>query len=85
MRVRLHRLRDRGKIVALRLVDRIVELRVDRPQPPIPGQLEREIAAPLPRPPAAEMQPVAAREQAEEQNESVVPIVIAGNGVDERA
>ena len=48
MRIRLHGLGDGRKIIALRLVDRIVELCIDSPQPPIPCQLKREIAASLP-------------------------------------
>ncbi len=69
---------DVGEVLKLGFVDRSSELDVDAPQPPAVGELEREVAAALARPPTTD--PAVATEDAGEVEQPVVPVVGARNG-----
>jgi hypothetical protein len=64
----------------LGVVDVRPELLVDREQPPVGGQLDREVGPPLLGAPTADVPVLAPREQAQEGGEPVVPVVVAGQG-----
>src|SRR3989338_2793841 len=69
--------REPAEVVELPRVDVRLELDVHGPEPPPVRELEGEVAALLPRPPAAEQALLA--EPAREADEVVVPVVVAGD------
>ena len=73
---------DAPEVVDLGRVDVGVELDVDADQPPPLRQLDREVAAPLLGPPAAD--PPALAEEPQERGQAVVPVVVAGDGEQRR-
>ncbi len=74
-----HGLRDLREIVGLGRVDVLAQLDIDAPHPPAVGQPAREITAVLGGTPIADRGRPAAAEQRQEQDQPVIPIVIAGN------
>src|SRR6185295_17018408 len=71
---------DVAEVLDLRRVDVGLQLPVGSDQPPPAGQLQGEVAASLPRAPAAEVAAAELRaEQSRKRGESVVPVVIPGN------
>jgi hypothetical protein len=72
--------RPRAEVLELPVVEVRVELDVDGPDPPVVRQLHREVAAPLARHPVADAA-LGGAEHAQEADEAVVPVVVAGQRV----
>ena len=77
MRVGGHLRGDIDEIFFLRLIDLRTELQIDRQQPPIARQLQREITAGLSGLAAGEAARGSAK-RARERDQTVVPVVVAG-------
>ena len=83
---RLHVLDDDlAEVLDLRHVEIALQLAVAADQPPVVRELEDEVTAALPRPPAGEAAAAdVGAEEPRERGKPVVPIVVAGHGVDVR-
>ncbi len=83
---RLHvALGDLAEVLHLRHVEVALQLAVAAHQPPAMRELQHEVAAALARPPAGEATTAdVGAEQPRERREPVVPVVIAGHGVEVR-
>src|SRR5262245_55765368 len=77
-----HAARDCQKVVLLRLIDILVKLSVNRPNPPLFRDLERKVAPALMGSPSTQMEVLFAAEQGQEQDKPVVPVVVTGYCID---
>ena len=74
--------RDPREPVELRLIHVGAHLHVESPEPRPMRQLDREVAAPLPRSPRADRTALA--EPTQETRQTVIPVVVAGQGAEQR-
>ena len=81
---RVHQAGHLVEVLQLGRVDVRPELRVDSEQPPAVRELDREVRPRLRRPPATDPVLAVTREQAQEGGQAVVPVVVAGQGVQRR-
>ena len=79
VRLRRHARRDITEITLLRLVHLGTELQVDGTEPPVPGQLQREVAAGLTGGATRETA-LGTAEEPRERDQAVEPVMIAGHG-----